>query len=225
MRQTKSWTQDEESILRERYLLDGPTILSVQLERTRQSVMRKAWHMGITDGDAGHKSAHQIAQIRKIHEQGKHKSRLQSPEYHEIRKETVLKYNTKRRAERRLSGTCIRCTTPTLEYSTSYCLKHWAILSAGNTCKQYNDTFGSLLISKLEQQNYRCALTGDILIPSLNCSVDHIVPKSKGGAVDDPSNLRWVTVDANRAKGDLSDEEFLAFCKRAINHLSRDQTC
>lgn len=62
-----------------------------------------------------------------------------------------------------------------------------------------------------------CALTGDAL-PSLDgAEVDHIVPRSRGGP-DDPDNLRLVCRAANRAKGNLLDEEFFMLCERVIEH-------
>jgi ribosomal protein S27E len=40
---------------------------------------------------------------------------------------------------------------------------------------------------------------------------DHIIPKSKGGT-HDLSNLRWALKLENRAKGNLSDKEFISLC-------------
>lgn len=220
----KPWTDDEVEILNTRYKVEGPILLSNVLSRTKVAIQRKAYYLGLTHRNPGEMTISEIAQIRKLHEDGRHKSRQLSPEHHARRKKALVQYNTKRRAEKRQSGVCIRCNEPVLENSTSYCLKHWAAVCMGHTCRHYNESFGILLIQKLKQQNYRCALTGETLIPSFNCSVDHIVPKSKGGAVADLDNIRWVTVDANRSKGHLSDEEFVAFCKRVIEHQSHDQT-
>ena len=215
----KLWTEGEMQILRDRYHSDGPTILSKEMNRSKVSLQRKAYYMGLSKRAPGEMTASEIAQLRKLHEEEKHKSRLRSPEYHEKRKKIVLLSNQKRRERKRGERICIRCDTPSIEHSTQYCLLHWAI-TMGNTCKRYDEAFARMLLDKLEQQKYRCALTGDPLEPSKNCSIDHIIPKSLGGALDDPNNLRWVTVDANRSKGFMSDAEFVAFCKRVVEHNS-----
>jgi hypothetical protein len=67
------------------------------------------------------------------------------------------------------------------------------------------------------EQEFRCALTGELLRPGQNASLDHIVPVSKGGT-NTPENLRWTTVDANKMRLDLSDEEFFAICRRILEH-------
>lgn len=63
-----------------------------------------------------------------------------------------------------------------------------------------------------------CALTGVALVPGDGASLDHIVPRSRGGT-SAPSNLRWVTTDANTAKGALSDAEFLVMCCAVVATL------
>lgn len=216
MRQTKKWTEEEEDILRDRYLIDGPTILATELGRTEQSVARKGWHMGLTRGNEGHKSAHQIAQIRKIHEQGKHKSRMTTPEYREKRRAIVLKSGRKRREQRRANGICIYCDELSLEHSAQFCLLHWAC-SIGSSCKNQTRSFALKLIAKLEEQEYKCAITGDILVPGSNASIDHIVPKCKGGS-NDISNLQWTTEIANRSKWEMSTDEYIAHCQKVIDY-------
>lgn len=84
-------------------------------------------------------------------------------------------------------------------------------------------TTGALL-SLWNAQRGRCALTGDILVPGNGASLDHIVPRSRGGG-NDISNLRWVTSDANTAKGALSDEAFLAMCRRIVSHADTMPLC
>jgi len=216
----KHWTETEMEVLRNEYRQQGPTILAEKLGRTMISIQRKAYYMGLTKREPGQMTVAEIAQLRKIHEEGKHKSRLQSPEYHEKRRKIVLASSRKRRERKRAERVCIRCSKPSMENNSQYCMLHWAATSMGYTCRRQDEAFAKLLLEKLEAQNYRCALTGDLLIPGYNCSLDHIVHKSKGGKLDDLDNLRWVTIDANRARGTLEDDEFVAMCQRVINHLS-----
>ena len=65
------------------------------------------------------------------------------------------------------------------------------------------------------RQKCRCPLTGQRLTKE-NISVDHIIPKSKGGSMG-VDNLRLVTKDANLAKHTLLDEEFVALCRSVVS--------
>jgi len=68
-----------------------------------------------------------------------------------------------------------------------------------------------------KKQKLLCSLTGDKLT-SLNASVDHIIPSSKGGK-NIVTNIRLVTKDANFMKNSHSDEEFLELCKKVVNYF------
>ena len=58
-----------------------------------------------------------------------------------------------------------------------------------------------------------CALTGRRLDRS--AEIDHIIPKVRGGS-HKIGNLRWVVKDANRAKRDLLDADFIALCRDIV---------
>lgn len=60
-----------------------------------------------------------------------------------------------------------------------------------------------------KQQRGRCALTGRKM--DRTAQVDHKLPLARGGG-DNIENLQWTTPEANRAKRDLTDAEFLALC-------------
>ena len=66
------------------------------------------------------------------------------------------------------------------------------------------------LMQKLKEQEYKCALTGQDLVPEKS-QLDHIVPRKKGGS-DRKDNLQWVTSKVNRMKGSMSNEEFIRIC-------------
>lgn len=68
----------------------------------------------------------------------------------------------------------------------------------------------------LEKQEYKCVYTGKKLIPGKNASIDHIVPKSKGGN-NSIKNLQWVDEQVNRIKNDMTHYEFITFCKLISN--------
>jgi hypothetical protein len=60
-----------------------------------------------------------------------------------------------------------------------------------------------------------CALTGWPLEYGKTASIDHIIPKSRGGD-STLRNLRWVDKRVNFAKRDLSDEEFIVLCRAVV---------
>ncbi len=62
----------------------------------------------------------------------------------------------------------------------------------------------------LEKQGKRCALSGVELSPN-DSSVDHKLPLSRGGT-DLIDNLQWVTRQVNKAKGTMTNEEFIQMC-------------
>lgn len=65
------------------------------------------------------------------------------------------------------------------------------------------------------KQRGRCALTGRKMDET--AQVDHILAKAKGGK-DDLSNLRWTCKEANLAKRELSDADFIKLCREVCNH-------
>jgi hypothetical protein len=67
------------------------------------------------------------------------------------------------------------------------------------------------LLDCLEQQDYRCALTGWELTPE-TAQIDHKDPVSKGGKTE-ISNLQWLHEKINRMKGTMPLNEFLRVCK------------
>lgn len=73
------------------------------------------------------------------------------------------------------------------------------------------------LITVWHAQAGFCALTGQKLESLRKAEVDHFIPRSRGGT-DDLFNLRLVCRQANRAKGNMLDEEFFTLCERVIQH-------
>lgn len=72
------------------------------------------------------------------------------------------------------------------------------------------------ILEWLNQQGYRCALTGWELTPD-NASLDHIEPLSGGGS-HGMENVQILASKVNQAKGTMSQEEFVAMCKAVASH-------
>lgn len=62
----------------------------------------------------------------------------------------------------------------------------------------------------IEDQGYRCALTGAALTPE-TASVDHVIPLADGGK-NFIENLQIVRCDINAAKGTMSRDAFVRMC-------------
>lgn len=69
------------------------------------------------------------------------------------------------------------------------------------------------LASLWHKQRGRCALTGRRL--DRLAQLDHIVARARGGS-DEKSNLRWLCKEANLARRELSDAEFVALCRDVV---------
>ena len=66
----------------------------------------------------------------------------------------------------------------------------------------------------LRRQDFKCALTARSLTPQ-SASLDHIVPISRGGK-HELANLQILDSAVNRAKGTMTDEEFVSLCQEVI---------
>lgn len=74
-------------------------------------------------------------------------------------------------------------------------------------------------------ENFKCELTGRPLKwrePGAY-EYDHIVPVSKGGS-NEFENLQIVCREANRAKGDLMQDDFIRLCHQVIEHAKTKGT-
>ena len=73
------------------------------------------------------------------------------------------------------------------------------------------------LLSKLEEQSHKCALTGRP-ITIFDLEVDHIIPRTEGGG-DELTNLQLVYRAANAAKGALSQDSLIDLCADILRTL------
>lgn len=80
----------------------------------------------------------------------------------------------------------------------------------GSVESNENKASASELKEIIEGQRYLCALTGRPLTPRV-AEVDHKVSIRKGGD-NSKANLQWLHKQVNRAKGTMSQSDFIAMC-------------
>ncbi|MGE3807074.1 MAG: HNH endonuclease, partial [Gemmataceae bacterium] len=92
----------------------------------------------------------------------------------------------------------------------------------GRRCRKSNG--GAIVnihdvLTLIKNQQFRCALTGRLLEPD-TASLDHVVPVSRGGphSID---NAQALHKDVNRAKGTLTNDEFIELCREVVRFTSR----
>ena len=77
-----------------------------------------------------------------------------------------------------------------------------------------------MIMQLIEQQSFRCALSGKTLTPE-TASLDHILPLARGGK-HELSNLWAVDHQVNSAKGTMTVDEFVSMCRDIASHQARD---
>lgn len=88
---------------------------------------------------------------------------------------------------RRAAGLCGCGELPTVGVRCEFCwLKHRARDVAGDTTKWQE------LKALLVDQQFRCAYSGTLLVLGENATVDHKIPRSRGGS-NEIENLHWIT--------------------------------
>jgi 5-methylcytosine-specific restriction endonuclease McrA len=124
-------------------------------------------------------------------------------------------YTVATREARRDAKTCVQCQAPiTHKTLCPACLSQFQCRAAGlrgSNAKSMRARFNV---------DSSCALTGWPLEYGNTASIDHIVPKSRGGD-NTLRNLRWVDKRVNYAKRDLTDHEFIALCRAVVAHADR----
>ena len=71
------------------------------------------------------------------------------------------------------------------------------------------------VLALLKYQNYRCALTGRELTPK-TAALDHIMPVNRDGE-HVVENTQVLHKEVNRAKGSLSNREFIKLCREVLD--------
>lgn len=96
------------------------------------------------------------------------------------------------------------------------------ILQNTNLAKPEETTFEESQLLEKIGENPVCYLTGRAidLNDSKSYNLDHIIPRSKGGD-NSLNNCQIACSAANRAKSDLSYEDFIQLCKDVVAHYEK----
>lgn len=73
------------------------------------------------------------------------------------------------------------------------------------------------VLTFLQKQKYSCVFCG-VKLSLLTCSIDHKVPKSKGGS-NSKKNLQLTCLPCNWAKRNLTSCEYLKQCQRVVTWM------
>ena len=112
----------------------------------------------------------------------------------------------KRIISAKINNHCVSCTKPKLK-NNNHCLYHWAECLVRKQFRDRNHKinfpdlkiFVNKILGKLSNQNFRCAYSNLVLIPGVNCSLEHkeSYSKNKDNSLD---NLVWINSHLNRLK-------------------------
>jgi len=121
-----------------------------------------------------------------------------------------------RRGRYSAEGRCLSCGKPKT-HASLYCRKHWL----ANVMRKYKipAVDSDTLWLKLEKQGFRCYYTGIEITPGLNASLDHRVPRSRGGDLADLDNYVWCDRLINAFKNDLTEAEFVDRCRSVVSRF------
>ena len=72
----------------------------------------------------------------------------------------------------------------------------------------------------LEEQEYKCSITGEELTPE-NTAFDHIIPLSKGGN-SEKNNLQAVERKVNVSKSEMGMQEYVDLCANVIRNIGSE---
>lgn len=126
----------------------------------------------------------------------------------------IVDSGRERQRRRKSSGICRICGKRTATHGLS-CNQCWY------RCMSVK-VFGTVhmherLRELWDAQGGICRYTGEVLIQSETASIDHIIPKSRGGT-NDMDNLQWVSKKINSMKSSMTHEEFCEVIRRIHDH-------
>jgi len=113
-----------------------------------------------------------------------------------------------RRPEMNLCAAVFTCNEPPIG-KQKFCLYHWcqSIRAAERRAKPQFTVLDLVNLWKLQEG--KCIISGKLLIPGEDASLDHILPICRGGT-STIDNLRFIHSALNNCKWDQTDDEFKA---------------
>lgn len=117
------------------------------------------------------------------------------------------------------SGSCKACSKPAMKNRCKSC---WTqdILRKHKIAPSLWETFWNML----ENQDFKCFYTGIEITPEVNASLDHVVPKVKGGT-NDLDNLVWCDRKINSFKNDNDYTSLINICQLILDkHNKRNKS-
>lgn len=136
-------------------------------------------------------------------------------------RETSRAEERAKRAAAVVTGRCVSCGQDNDAERGRYC--SGCILRAAAWRWLGDARRGGELAELFLAQSGRCAYSGEPLVLGVNASVDHRVPRSRGGPAT-LENLQWTTWNVNRAKSNLRHDEFVLMCSNVTAHLRTGDT-
>ncbi len=190
--------------------------------------------------NGGHKSGSRYCDDCKIEQQEKRKNRVASkfcvrcPGLRDTKSQTcsacqkeITAHVSMRNALRDAQGCCLGCGGPRSDgqKKCETCVLKAVSSQVFGTFHRWQD-----LKDLFVRQGGKCSYTGvDLVISEARrsdqrfvASLDHKIPRSLGGA-DEIENLQWVSWLANRAKTNMTHEQFVELCRVVVQLESEKQ--
>ena len=143
-------------------------------------------------------------------------------ECREQHREASLTWGRKRTTSRRRQGKCVYCgQQPYMSGHAEHKMPHCETCYLSRMAQNYlgDSARASELLAVLEQQNYRCAYTGEVMELGVNASLEHRFPVSRfPERACDISNMEWVLWKVNEMKRDRTPDEFLDDIRTILNY-------
>ena len=191
----QKWTEEEISVLSAKYAITPRQELAAMFpSRDIRSVECKANWLGLKRDK---KPARSADEIRKTKREGMARLRASDPEAARRKRNDYHARNRQKRVEKMRAY-----------YGRRF---FWgrAMKLRGEGRATSDD------LSRLwKRQRGLCALTGRRLSRD-NAHLDHIIARARGGS-DRAENLRWLCTEANLARRELSDVEFIKLCSEVM---------
>ena len=123
----------------------------------------------------------------------------------------------KKRSKWSQQGLCMRCGTSddVTRQSARYCESCYLRNVSRSHFRSHS--MAVPLLDVFRKQGGICPYTGRKLTLGINTSLDHILPKARGGA-NDIGNMQWVYLPINYMKHELPEAEFLTLVAEIFRH-------